>query len=174
MNLHKTLTASTLVLTLGLVGCASEGTTSRTTTAPAGVAPEREQSTTGDYSSIDDYVIEMMDSSNKTADLLEVSSDAVQAMANEQISPTQFGQLMGNAREVVASHIGFFESRQPPPAFAASERLILQAWHIYDRAFEYAETCGYEQDISACERTIQLLQEGTDLADDAAAALPSN
>ena len=146
----------------------TETVTDEPTSDPPAPEPEPADDS-GDYASRQVYVEELIDSSDKLAEIMGLIAEAADAYGSGDFTAGQFVTLMDKAEESVDSHRSFFAGRTAPDGFGDADALFKDAIDSLLAAIDSARTCARDDNLSACGH----MEDVSSTMNAATAALPT-
>lgn len=140
----------------------SDGPTAATSVTATEQTATPAASGTGDYSSVADYRAELVDSGDKLSKVFDAIARGAGMVADGEMTGPQFGAIAEEAADTTATHRRFFEQRTAPDEYRDLNDEFVEVVRTFERAFELAAQCGYDYDMAACERSVELQRRATE------------
>lgn len=135
--------------------------------------PEPEPEPEHDWASEQAYAEDMVDSTDKTSDLLFEWSFAMEDYARGYISDAEFINLNNTFREVLNTHREHFRGTTPPPGYERSHEGIQESWDLLDEAAALMDSGVRTQSLGDVDRAMQLIEEAERVIIEASRNLPA-
>ena len=135
--------------------------------------PEPEpRSSTGDWPSVEIYSLDVLDSLESTSELFFLYADGLEMWEYGFGTDRDILELGSTFRDVLYTHIEYFDGTTAPDGFQRSQDLLVGSWELAwegSRLFDEAIQTG---NLSTFDRALDTFEAAADMMEDAANAFP--
>lgn len=162
-----------------LVGCADDEPT--TTAAPPPPTAEATEPTTekvesqaavddglGDYSSLEDYSLELVDTTDNMGEIQTILSETMSTYADGNVSDAEMIDFLDEYDRTVSTYIEFHQELEAPDKFKEVEATLVEGLILWREAARTVKGCiQYDQSAECLQGALNQSKAGTAKVDEA-------